>query len=120
MPLIFRLHIIITLALYYNLIGYSAISQSTDVGHHVFFDDVTVCNLGRARYVDELALADRFPLSRDFVADACALPATFDPVEYMRFLDTWGTVSIIVISYTCQRNRMARTGFRRRIYPDTV
>ncbi|XP_033637903.1 uncharacterized protein LOC117298694 [Asterias rubens] len=76
---------------YVSQLGYSAISQSTDVGHHVFFDDVTVCNLGRARYVDELALADRFPLSRDFVADACALPATFDPVEYMRFLDTWGT-----------------------------
>ncbi|XP_038049832.1 uncharacterized protein LOC119723332 [Patiria miniata] len=70
---------------------YVVTSQSTNVRHHVFFDEVTTCNFGRARYVTELAFTDRFPLSRDFVASACALPTTFDLVEYMRFLDTWGT-----------------------------
>ena len=55
-------------------------------------DKVTVCNLGQARYVEELAFSDRFQLSRDFVASACALSKSYNTEEYMNFLDTWGTV----------------------------
>ena len=73
--------------------GYEEAHQQTNVERNVIQDRQSVCNLGRVRYMTELASAHKFPVTTSFAASICSLPATYNQSEYMDFLDHWGTVS---------------------------
>lgn len=59
---------------------------------NVFYQKQSVCNMGRVRYLDELAPTHNFSVTENFAAAVCALPDTYNAAVYMKFLDTWGTV----------------------------
>lgn len=58
-----------------------------------------MCNLGRVRYMSELARAQKFPITPSFAATVCSLPVTYNQSEYMDFLDHWGTVWVFFSRY---------------------
>lgn len=64
---------------------------------NVFFEKKKVCNRGRARYQLDLAQSTNWPVSREFAIAACKLPAKYDREAYMKFIENWGTVSVLFI-----------------------
>ncbi|XP_072180200.1 uncharacterized protein [Diadema setosum] len=78
---------------------YQEVKDATENSRHVFFEDRLVCNLGKARYLEELARVDRHPLSRSFVIDACALPESYTDGQndYIDFLDNWGSAVVVEV-----------------------
>ncbi|BFZ25969.1 hypothetical protein BsWGS_29009 [Bradybaena similaris] len=65
--------------------------EETSLEHKVFQDDQITCNLGRQRFAQELAHAYAFTVTENFAASVCALPVEYDKIQYMDFLDSWGT-----------------------------
>ncbi|XP_054770615.2 uncharacterized protein LOC129278492 isoform X2 [Lytechinus pictus] len=80
-----------------ELDDYQSIRESGEKKNFVYYGEESVCSLGEARYKNELAEADRFPLSRSFVIDACALPAYSKMADYRSFLDKWGTGVVVEV-----------------------
>ena len=76
--------------------GYGDVSEGTNSDGYVYFAEEDTENHGHARYLTELAGHNHFGLDRSFVATVCTLPSTYDgnELDYMVFLDEWGTVSI--------------------------
>ncbi|XP_071507091.1 uncharacterized protein [Diadema antillarum] len=70
---------------------YDEVNAEVKNQRSVYYEDRTVCNRGQARYRDELAIHEQYPLDDGFVADVCRLPASYDEDVYMNFLDDWGT-----------------------------
>ena len=67
--------------------------EETSKSHNVFFEEKTVCNLGRARYELNLAELKGYPVTQDFAAAVCELPKEYDENKYITFIEEWGTVS---------------------------
>ncbi|XP_071095708.1 uncharacterized protein [Haliotis cracherodii] len=70
---------------------YQHAREETNQKHEVFLDNQNVCNLGRARYADELVQSLGFSVSRNFAAAGCRLPSVYNETKYMSFIDQWGT-----------------------------
>ena len=63
--------------------------------HKVFFEKKEVCNMGVARYQLDLARVEKYSVTKDFAAAVCSLPKKYDQGAYRRFIDNWGTVSVL-------------------------
>ncbi|KAK3597969.1 hypothetical protein CHS0354_042319 [Potamilus streckersoni] len=72
--------------------GYASAHEETHAHRNVFQDDQKVCNLGRARFAEELAESEHFNISRGFASAICSLPLNYNQSAYMEFLNDWGTV----------------------------
>jgi hypothetical protein len=88
----------------YPLEAYQAVVTQTSKHHYIYQDAATYCKLGHVRYSMKLAESDHYPVTREFAADVCSLPVTYDANSYMQFIEKWGTVInprlIIKKSYT--------------------
>ena len=69
-------------------------AELTDKKHSVIFEERQVCNLGRIRYKTSLALANSWPVTDEFAASVCQLPAEYNQKAYMKFLEDYGTVHV--------------------------
>lgn len=69
--------------------------KETSNNHKVFFEKKEVCNNGAARYQLDKARVERYSVTEDFAAAVCRLPEEYDPGAYRRFIDNWGTVSVL-------------------------
>lgn len=60
----------------------------------VIIQKTEICNLGRARYKEELIVDGLNPyiLSEGFKNAVKALPDSYDEREYLQFIERWGTV----------------------------
>ena len=67
-------------------------AELTDKKHSVILEERHVCNLGRVRYKTSLAMANSWPVSDEFAASVCQLPADYDHKAYMKFIEDYGTV----------------------------
>ncbi|PVD27599.1 hypothetical protein C0Q70_12763 [Pomacea canaliculata] len=65
--------------------------NETALTRRVFRDEQTVCNLGNARFAEELAEWLNISITDNFAAAACRLPEVYSRDIYMDFLDDWGT-----------------------------
>jgi hypothetical protein len=68
------------------------LDQSSQI---VFIDKTTTCSYGTVQYLTENVTTGHFSVTREFAKDVCSLPAvmtTSGVVNYMQFLDKWGTV----------------------------
>ena len=79
---------------------YEKIKKSTSSGETVFRDCTEIVNKGEARYQLELVESRQWTLTEGFAAAVCRLPVKYRTGdEYYQFLDTWGTVIIIIIIF---------------------
>ncbi|XP_060569002.1 uncharacterized protein LOC132727489 [Ruditapes philippinarum] len=71
--------------------AYQAVVTQTSKHHYIYQDAATYCKLGHVRYSMKLAESDHYPVTREFAADVCSLPVTYDANSYMQFIEKWGT-----------------------------
>ena len=71
--------------------------QETTKNQKVFFEKKEVCNMGTARYQLSLARVEKYPVTKEFAASVCRLPEEYDQGAYSRFIDKWGTVSVLTV-----------------------
>lgn len=71
--------------------------KETSNNHKVFFEKKEVCNNGVARYQLDKAQFEGYSVTEDFAAAVCRLPEKYDPGAYSRFIDNWGTVSVLTM-----------------------
>ncbi|XP_060582741.1 mucin-2-like [Ruditapes philippinarum] len=67
------------------------LDQSSQI---VVIDKTTTCSYGTVQYLTENVTTGHFSVTREFAKDMCSLPAvmtTSGLVNYMQFLDKWGT-----------------------------
>ncbi|XP_065931307.1 uncharacterized protein [Magallana gigas] len=88
---------------------YQEAHNQTNVERNVIQDQQSVCNLGRVRYMSELARAQKFPITPSFAATVCSLPVTYNQSEYMDFLDHWGTHVTTEVELGVKRISRSRT-----------
>ena len=69
--------------------------KQTTKNHKVFFEKKEVCNKGIPRYQLDLARVQRYSVTKDFAASVCSLPEEYHQGAYRRFIDSWGTVSVL-------------------------
>ena len=69
--------------------------KETTNNQKVFFEKKKVCNNGTARYQLDLARAEKYSVTKDFAAAVCSLPEEYDQGAYRKFIDNWGTVSVL-------------------------
>ncbi|KAK6174005.1 hypothetical protein SNE40_017361 [Patella caerulea] len=74
-------------------------SSETNQNRRVLQDDQNICNLGSARYAEELADNDGFSVTRNFASAVCKLPVHYDAKRYMQFLDDWGTHVTVQVNF---------------------
>ncbi|XP_050416955.2 uncharacterized protein LOC126830601 [Patella vulgata] len=79
--------------------GYQRAYSETNKGGNVIFDDETICNLGTARFTEELASHHTLHVTTNFAAALCSLPATYNTASYMKFLDDWGTHVVMQVDF---------------------
>ncbi|KAL9963063.1 hypothetical protein ACROYT_G032229 [Oculina patagonica] len=72
-------------------------SSDTQSSKNVYFETKEVCNKGRARYQLGLAQETEWPVTREFAAAACKLPAKYDQRAYMKFIENWGTHIVLEV-----------------------
>lgn len=92
--------------------GYNSVQSSTSKNHRVYFENTEVCNLGRARYREELA--SQFSITDGFASGSCELSTTYNETQYMDFLDDWGThvvVEVDIGNKVIQRFEASRSEF---------
>ena len=78
--------------------------KETSKYHNVFYEEKHVCNRGRARYQLDLAAVKGYPVSHDFAAAVCSLPAVYDDKKYYNFIERWGTVSADFFNFLLVNN----------------
>ena len=78
----------------FSVTGYDEIKKQTSNYQNVYYEETTVCNRGRARYLLGMAPTKKFPVSDMFAAAVCTLPETYDHDDYFDFVERWGTVSV--------------------------
>lgn len=71
--------------------------KETTKNHKVFFEKKEVCNMGTARYQLSLARVEKSSVTKEFAASVCRLPEEYDQGAYSRFIDKWGTVSVLTV-----------------------
>lgn len=69
--------------------------KETSVSKKVFFEEKKVCNLGTARYKTDEAKVSKFTVTNDFAAAVRNLPEEYNQGRYLKFIDDWGTVSVL-------------------------
>ena len=77
----------------------SKAESMTEKKKRIVIQKTKICNYGTARYMYENAFAREpgYNLSRSFInAVKYLLPSTYDQTAYMRFINTWGTVSSVL------------------------
>ena len=74
---------------------YRQVEKETSQYHNVFYEQKEVCNRGRVRYQWDLARERKYPVSEEFAAVVCRLPAMYDQNKYFKFIESWGTVSCL-------------------------
>ncbi|KAK6174024.1 hypothetical protein SNE40_017376 [Patella caerulea] len=79
--------------------GYKKASSETNTNGNVMYDDETICNLGTARFAEELSPTHNFHVTFNFVAAVCRLPLTYNTAVYMKFLDDWGTHVVMGVDF---------------------
>ena len=79
--------------------GYNEINKQTSQNRKVFYENITVCNNGRARYQLGLVPTKKFTVSEEFAADVCNLPEAYAEKTYLDFIEDWGTVCILNYYY---------------------
>ena len=77
--------------------GYEKMEEETKKKKKVFIEKKEVCNMGTARYQLSLARVEKYPVTKEFAASVCRLPEEYDQVAYSRFIDKWGTVSVLTV-----------------------
>ncbi|KAK6173994.1 hypothetical protein SNE40_017354 [Patella caerulea] len=78
---------------------FQQVNSEISKNRRVLQDDETICNLGNARFAEELAMTDGYSVTRNFAAAVCQLPVNYDVTSYMRFLDEWGTHVTIQVEF---------------------
>ena len=71
--------------------------KETTEKQKVFFEKKEVCNKGTARYQLSLARVEKYSVTKEFAASVCRLPKEYDQGAYSRFIDKWGTVSVLTV-----------------------
>ena len=71
--------------------------QETTINKKVFFEKKEVCYMGTARYRLSLARVENSPVTKEFTASVCRLPEEYNQGAYRRFIDKWGTVSVLTV-----------------------
>ena len=71
--------------------------EETKKNHKVFFEKKEVCNKGTGRYQLSLARVEKYSVTKEFAAAVCRLPEVYDQGAYSRFIDKWGTVSVLTV-----------------------
>ena len=77
----------------------SKAESMTEKKKRVVIQKTKICNYGTARYLYANALANEpgFTLSRSFINSVkYELPFTYNKRAYMRFINKWGTVSLLL------------------------
>ena len=71
--------------------------ETTENRRSVVIQKTKICNYGQARYKIENALKnhDGYDLTTEFKSAVRLLPSNYSVIDYVRFLDDWGTVSQI-------------------------
>lgn len=80
-------------------VDFMAARKTLDTGKVVYQDVVTSCVLSSVAYHTENVTSEHFTVSRDFALAVCRLPVVMDATHmdtYFQFIDTWGTVSVMV------------------------
>ena len=77
------------------IVDYEKMERKTTKNHKVFFEKKEVCNNGTARYQLDLARVEKYSVTKEFAASVCRLPEEYDGAAYRRFIDKWGTVSVL-------------------------
>lgn len=90
-----------------QLAGMQQASETTEKRRSVVVQKTKICNYGQARYelANALSGVDGYDLTKDFKNTIRLLPSTYSADQYTRFLDDWGTVSIIAINLSCKMPR---------------
>ena len=79
---------------------YKRIEKSTTELHNVYFDKAAHCYVSEQTYkVDNIPYEKGYGVTEEFYNVFKKLPAQFT-TDYYRFLDDWGTVSIIKLNST--------------------
>ena len=78
--------------------GYKKAKRETS-HNKVFFEIVTVCNNGRARYQLDLAQDKKYQVTKEFLTAVCQLPEKYKEKDYFKFIENWGTVSILTFFF---------------------
>ena len=71
--------------------------KETKKNKKVFFEKKEVCNMGTARYQLSLARVEKSSVTKEFAASVCRLPEEYNQGAYRRFIDKWGTVSVLTV-----------------------
>ena len=71
--------------------------KETTKKQKVFFEKKEVCNMGTARYQLSLARVEKYSVTKEFAAAVCRLPEEYNQGAYSRFIDKWGTVSVLTV-----------------------
>ena len=80
---------------FYYFVGYAEMTKQTSNFNKVFYEEKSVCNRGRVRYLYDLARTGKFAkaVTNDFEAAVCRLPEEYNQTAYFEFIEDWGTVS---------------------------
>ena len=71
--------------------------EETKKKKKVFIEKKEVCNMGTARYQLSLARVEKSSVTKEFAASVCRLPEEYNQGAYRRFIDKWGTVSVLTV-----------------------
>ena len=73
--------------------------ETTENQRSVVVQKTRICNYGQARYklASALSGASGYSLTEEFKNAIRLLPSTYTEQNYMRFLDDWGTVSLLSV-----------------------
>ena len=71
--------------------------KETTKNKKVFFEKKEVCNMGTARYQLSLARVEKSSVTKEFATSVCRLPEEYNQGAYRRFIDKWGTVSVLTV-----------------------
>ncbi|XP_050416954.2 uncharacterized protein LOC126830600 [Patella vulgata] len=94
--------------------GYKRAYSETNKAGNVIFDDETICNLGTARFTEELSSQHNLHVTINFAAALCSLPVLYNSAVYMKFLDDWGTHVVMQVDFgtkLIKRYESSRTEF---------
>ncbi|XP_061189368.1 uncharacterized protein LOC133197381 [Saccostrea echinata] len=91
---------------------YQQAHNKTNLEHNIIQDQQNLCNLGRVRYMTELAHAGKFPITQSFAAAICSLPVTYNQSTYMNFLDQWGTHITIEVELGKKQISRSQSSFK--------
>ncbi|XP_032219855.1 uncharacterized protein LOC5519144 isoform X2 [Nematostella vectensis] len=85
---------------------FKIIHRKTIIDHEVLYEEKTTCSLGRVRYL--LGRAST-PLTQAFTDAVCRLPQLYSAIDYVTFIDKWGTHIVIGLQVGKQQIKRYKT-----------